>query len=186
MAFRRSSGSGGAANDPRIEDGVVLPPRRRGILGSLFRAPIAFGDFLVGQPVRDAKKMMTPETSKRFREEVMGDISESLNATHKPSRIETFDEAVARQGLTEDQIQKRFKQFVLISRVFYLTSFVCIGISIFYFWAGTSILASIATMVWGLAGSLSGWKYAYRAWQIKIRRLALPIEGLRNPEAWFV
>ena len=150
-------------------DAAQKPPKkRRGFKNWLQNKLIPVEE--VGQNVKLTRNMFSA---------VVGD--------DKSSRKETFDEAIKRQGLSEKELLDAYKRqriicFILAS----LASFVLLYIMFLLITAREFtdyFVALMATASVALLGTAS-LRSAFRAWQIRSKRLGGFDEFLRNSNAW--
>ena len=103
----------------------------------------------------------------------------------EPTRVETFDEAVQRMGLTEQALESQFKQF----RSVHLTLYLFAGALLVYsFWLllNAGAFSAISVLVASLGSAVYGYIHGFRAWQIQNRRLIRFQDALCEPGTYLV
>jgi hypothetical protein len=101
----------------------------------------------------------------------------------KPGRTETFTDAKARLGVADRVIEQRGRQHILVSRGCYAGATVALMYSGYQAYAGY-LFGTCVTLALTSMAFVHAWGYAFRAWQIRERRLAPFAEFARAPEAW--
>ena len=93
---------------------------------------------------------------------------------------ETFDEAVSRFNLSESDLLVRYQQFRSMSRIYFLTVLLSFTLGII-FKGALPIISSIGlSMI-----PLSLWfRWSFRAWQVRIRKLGSPKEFIAESYWW--
>lgn len=100
-------------------------------------------------------------------------------------RKETFEDAVARLQLSEDQLSVRCGSLVVGSRLSYAAAVALVLITAYYA-VGGQLLQVLAGGSLFFFAAVSGLVRSFRAWQIRIRRLAPLQEFMAKPELWIV
>lgn len=102
----------------------------------------------------------------------------------KNSRVETFDEAVRRQGLTEkDLIQVHFNY----SASFYISAFfgaICLALFSNALVAG-SIMYALSTLAIFLVCLANAFRFSFRTFQIRHKKLCSVSEWFSRRNEWF-
>lgn len=100
-------------------------------------------------------------------------------------RKETFDEAVQRQGLTNEDLLVVTGQLRFKSRLLYLSSILVILLGFYYAMNGSAlaVLSSFCISIMFICYAVPN---AMRFWQIKNKSLCSFKVWMRNPENWFV
>lgn len=98
-------------------------------------------------------------------------------------RTETFENAVARLGLSEAELAQRRRQFVFGARSCYLTGLAILALTAYHAYFG-NVAGGIGGLAVFLVCIYAGFLRAFRAWQIELQRLARFQEFLATPEAW--
>lgn len=118
--------------------------------------------------------------------QILGGIKkdmETIAASTKTRRHETFEAAIERLNLSETDLANRYKNLCTATRVMHFGGVIMVGFLLFAAWEGNILqflsAASIATICF-VGGSLN----AFRAWQIERRALGGFEEWLRSPQHW--
>lgn len=101
----------------------------------------------------------------------------------KSERAETFNQAQARLGVTNEDIAKVYKNYSISFYISVLCAFFCIGGAIHYYTEGTfiGVVSMLSIMSVCLANSF---RFSFRAYQIKHRTLCSPNEWYANKKEW--
>lgn len=105
------------------------------------------------------------------------------------SRIETFDEALKRLGVSYQDALGNHRNFVIVFYVSLIFSSICFTLAVDYMSSGNylGLASTIAIMLVCLANCM---KHSFRAYQIKVRRLCSFEEfgkgGVKNFFPWFI
>lgn len=115
-------------------------------------------------------------------------ISESVSRLANPkkyARVETFEQAVERLGVNDDDLKQNRYNFILS---FYISIFfvlVCFGMVNYNFFIASYLLGGLASFSIMLVICANAFKFSFRAYQIKKRRLGGLAEFYKTPNEWF-
>lgn len=99
-------------------------------------------------------------------------------------RHETYEDAVARLGLSEDQLERRRNELVIQSRIWYALSVVSLIYSL-YLGVNGSIIGVLGTLCIGLLiAFVSAFVLAFRVHQIDRKELFSFQEFLKDSSGW--
>ena len=98
---------------------------------------------------------------------------------------ETFDEAVKRLELTEEQLAVRHREFVLSSRVSYLCGLAVLMFSAYHACRG-NLAGGAGGLAFAMVGFCNGYLQAFQAWKISTRQLIRLGAFFHVPDAWLV
>lgn len=103
----------------------------------------------------------------------------------QPKRVETFEAAVKRQGLSEEFLAEQLDRLKNLQVIMYLMGG---AILLYAFWLFlyTSVLFGAVTAFWGAGILIRGYLYAYRAWQIANRDLIRLQDAIRIKSTYLV
>jgi hypothetical protein len=116
---------------------------------------------------RQQKQMAVSERQARFIGEAKDALANVRRLKVAPSRVETFEEAVARQGLTEEFLYGQMQRHKWI-------------------FMNTSGFMAISVLIAALAVAVNGYIHGFRAWQIENRNLVRLQDALRIPGTYLV
>ena len=102
----------------------------------------------------------------------------------KNARVETFEQAVLRLGVNNDDLKKNYNNFTTTFWVSFVFGLICFANIVSYGLDGKvlSTLASLSIMFVCLANCF---KYSFRAFQIRHRNLCAPSLFLQHKSEWF-
>lgn len=117
--------------------------------------------------------------------EAMAAIKRARSLKVAPTRIETFEEAVARKGYTEEHLNAQMRQHKNIHLALYAVAGVLLvwalhlGLKFNWFFGLGAFLAAASAGV-------NGYIHGYRAWQIEHRSLIRLQDAIRIPGTYLV
>lgn len=98
-------------------------------------------------------------------------------------RVESFDDAMKRLGLTENDIQVRYGNLCMASRIMYAGGGGAMLFMLYAGWQG-SIFQFVSSICIASVCFVSGAANAFRAWQIERRELGGFETWLQSPGDW--
>jgi hypothetical protein len=134
---------------------------------------------------RQQKQMAVSERQARFIGEAKDALANVRRLKVAPSRVETFEEAVARQGLTEEFLYGQMQRHKWIHLGLYLVAGFLL-VYAFWMFMNTSGFMAISVLIAALAVAVNGYIHGFRAWQIENRNLVRLQDALRIPGTYLV
>lgn len=113
----------------------------------------------------------------------------AVRKAYAPKRVpvrETFEEAVARQNLTDERLATQALSLKNASRGAYLCAGLMLLILLYSATTSDSVLRVMAVAVLFFFCMVQGWIRAFRFWQIKNRKLGGLREFTQRAEEWIV
>ncbi|WP_137921282.1 hypothetical protein [Hydrogenophaga sp. 2FB] len=124
------------------------------------------------------REMAYPTHLAGFNKEVFRTYKGLLSGNVAPKRVETFDAAVARQGLTEEFLSSQLEKLKNLHVAMYV-----IGafVLVYAVWLAitSSLLFGGVSAFWAVGIFVRGYLYGFRAWQIQNRDLIRLQDGIR-------
>lgn len=118
------------------------------------------------------------------------DVKKSANSAYdargwknREIRNERFEESVARQGLTEDDLRDSLRQKQVSAKIYLTLAAVCLASAGWGAWHD-DVYRVIASFAMGLMFVSLAMKWAFRAWQITERRLGGWWEWIGDAGNW--
>lgn len=103
-----------------------------------------------------------------------------IRDVRKPAEIETFEEVVARNGLTNRDIAAREAQLKKISIIYFSGVLLSILLMAYFQTVSTTLVGVGAALI----AAASWWKWSFRLWQVRARRLGSVAEFMSGD--WYV
>lgn len=100
--------------------------------------------------------------------------------------VESFEAAVQRQGLTEQDLAQRFAYFRRAQLMMYAGAIALLVYSARLYFNATGVSEFVCTPLAALAMVVRGYLFGFRAWQVRIRRLAPLGEAVRDLSTYLV
>ena len=145
---------------------------------------MGFFNWIGSRPKRLAdygKKVLGTEEIKKNADYIV-DMASSLNV--KSDRHETFENAYARLGLTEDRLKETYKYYM--DRFNMFIAFFGLGLVMTgYFLISGAPLSSLATLAFMLICLAQMFNASFRMLQIRKRELLSVMEWLKRKEEWW-
>lgn len=101
------------------------------------------------------------------------------------ARNETFEEAVKRHGVTDEDLKKNYNNFVITFYVSALFALVCLGLAFNYLFNEQSIMGGLSSLSIMSVCLANCFKYSFRAFQIKHRSLCSVKDFTPRVKEWF-
>ncbi len=117
----------------------------------------------------DFRTWMSMDSIKSTGENI-GDTIKSLKEINVTSRVETFDEAVARLSLDEDSISKRKRQCLYSAWLYVVLALGLVGYS-FYLLLSDHVLSFFIALIFSLIAGLNAYREAFWYFQMTIKKL---------------
>lgn len=134
---------------------------------------------------RQQKEMAYPAHVAELNRDVFRTYQGLFSGKVTPKRVERFEDAVARQGLTDAFLAEQLERLKNLQVVMY-----CLGgfILLYAIWLalGGSLLYGAVTAFWAFGIAVRGYLYAYRAWQIQHRDLIRLQDAIRIKSTYLV
>lgn len=102
-----------------------------------------------------------------------------------PTRVETFEQAVKRQGLTEDFLRQQMQRQKWVHLALYLVAGILL-VYAFWLFMNRGGMLSLGTLVAAVAVAVNGYIHGFRAWQIENRNLIRLQDAIRIPSTYLV
>lgn len=112
-------------------------------------------------------------------------IKRALAMRPKPGRVEQFEAAVQRLGLTQEELDAKMNGHMRIQWIFYTVA----GALIAYSWwltLNAGLIPGLTALIASLGPVVSGYMHGFRAWQIQNRNLIKLQDALRIPGTYLV
>lgn len=149
----------------------------------------ALGDFILGRGIWkfNRSNLMGDYADRAPQGQMFKDAWASVKKAYAPrsARKETFEEAVARLGLTAEALERQEKSILWSGRLAYAVAAATL-LPLIYAAAHGEVLRVISTAVLFFFCALQGWIRAMRVWQIRNRRLGSAGEFFAAADQWIV
>jgi hypothetical protein len=134
---------------------------------------------------RQQKQMAVSDRQAQFFDEAKAAVAKVRHLKVAPARVETFEEAVARQGLTEEFLYGQMQRHKWVHLGLYL---VAGALLVYAFWMflNSSAFMAVGVLVASFAVAVNGYIHGFRAWQIENRNLIRLQDALRIPGTYLV
>lgn len=143
-----------------------------------------FGGWISGV-VSQQREMAYPSHVAELNKEVFSTYKGLFNGSIKPKRVESFEDAVVRMGLTDKFLAQQLERLKNLHVVMY-----CLGglVLVYAFWLAMSsfLLFGAVSAFWGLGILVRGYIYGYRAWQIQNRDLIRLQDAIKIKSTYLV
>jgi hypothetical protein len=135
--------------------------------------------------LRQQKDMAISERQTRFFGEAKRAVDKVRKMRVAPTRVESFEAAVARQGLSEQFLLGQLQRHKWVHLALYL---VAGGLFVYAFWMfmNRSAFLAAGVLIASLAIAVNGYLHGFRAWQIENRNLIRLQDALRIPATYLV
>lgn len=134
---------------------------------------------------RQQKKMAVNDRQMQFLNEAKQSLSKAIKLKIAPTRVETFEAAVARQGLTEEFLHSQLQRHKWAHLCLYLAA-AAMFVYAFKVALQGSVILFIGVFAAAFATAVNGYIHGFRAWQIEKRNLIRLQDALRIPGTYLV
>lgn len=148
--------------------------------GKTTKSPGLFGRFWGQQ-----KKAVYSDASREFTADIAKIVRHVRAHDATPTRVETFQNAIDRFGLTADDLKRRETRFKHLHWGFYSLAFLLVLYAL-YVALNNSLYVGIVISFSALACLTQGYVYGFRAWQVQNRNLISLPAALRNPDTFLI
>lgn len=183
------------ATRPVDEEGTSKEPSFLRQLGQGFLAERAKGNlptlnprtwFMFRGSIRQQRELAMSDRQRQFLAETLEVIERVKNLRVKnPTRSDSFEAAVKRQGLTEDFLQKKMQRLKWMHLGLYVFSG---ALLVYAFWLALNhgLIVALGVLAASLCAAVHGYLHGFRAWQIEHRNLIRLQDALRIPGTYLV
>lgn len=135
--------------------------------------------------VRQQADMAISARQVEFFREAKSAVEKVRHMRVAPSRVESFEAAVARQGLSDQFLSEQMQRHKWVHLVLYL---VAGSLFVYALWLlmNRGPFLAVGVSLASLAIAVNGYLHGYRAWQIENRNLIRLQDALRIPATYLV
>jgi len=125
------------------------------------------------------------ESQRQFTRETVAGVRQAIAMRGVPTRVETFEAAVRRLGLTEDHLRSQFRQFAAVQLALYVVAAVLL---VYALWTvlSVSVITGFGITLAAVATAIQAYVIGLRAWQIKNRNLIRLQDAFRRLDTYLV
>lgn len=134
---------------------------------------------------RQQKQMAVSERQAQFFSEAKGAVVKARRLRVAPTRVESFEDAVARQGLSEEFLYSQMQRHKWVHLGLYLVAGALLAYA-FWMFLNFSVFMAVGVFSAALAVAVNGYIHGFRAWQIENRNLIRFQDALRIPGTYLV
>tara|TARA_B100001105_G_scaffold100778_4_gene80733 strand:+ start:124 stop:657 length:534 start_codon:yes stop_codon:yes gene_type:complete len=135
--------------------------------------------------LRQQKQMAVSDRQARFFSEAKGAVAKARRLKVAPTRVETFEEAIARQGLSEEFLYSQMQRHKWVHLGLYLVAGALL-VHAFWMFLNSSAFMALGVLIASFAVAVNGYIHGFRAWQIENRNLIRLQDALRIPGTYLV
>lgn len=154
------------------------------IFMSLMREQRKKGLFLRGL-FQQQKDMAVSDRQVQFIAEAKASAKTLRHWRVNPTRVESFESAVARQGLTPEFLQAQMQRHKWVHLILYLAAGTLLAYA-FWLFLNVGAMPGIVVAISAVGVAVNGYIHAFRAWQIEHRALIRLQDALRIPSTYLV
>ncbi|WP_136419527.1 hypothetical protein [Herbaspirillum sp. ST 5-3] len=99
------------------------------------------------------------------------------------ARKETFEQAVQRHGVTDEDLKKNYNNFVITFYVSVVFALACAGVGLGYVFDG-NLLGAVSALTITTVCLANAFKFSFRAFQIKHRSLCAVSDFMQRKSEW--
>lgn len=149
------------------------------------KKPPGFVGRLVGNFWREQKDMVVSKRQKQFLSETMDVVTRLREMRVAPTRVEEFEAAVARQGLTKQALETQFNRYKAVHLALYGISGALVVYAL-YLALNFNVYFGLGALIAAAGAAINGYLHGYRAWQIKNRNFILLQDAIKNVDTYLV
>jgi hypothetical protein len=138
-----------------------------------------------GRLFREQKEQAFNESHKRFLSEIWQQYKDIASLKKKPVVVESFEEAVERNSLTDEFLKEQFLRFRRAQFTIYAIA-VLLFVYAVYFSATAGLIWGLGVFVASIGAAINGYLNGFRAWQIKHRNLIRLQDAIWIPGTYWV
>lgn len=131
------------------------------------------------------REMAYPSHLAGFNKEVFRTYKGLLTGNVAPKRVETFEAAVARQGLTEEFLSSQLERLKNLHVAMYVLGALVLVYAV-WLAVSASLLFGGVSAFWAAGMFIRGYLYGFRAWQIQNRDLIRLQDAVRIRSTYLV
>lgn len=128
--------------------------------------------------ISQQKAMASSERQQEFFREAKETIERVRNLKVQPTRVETFEAAVRRLGLSQEQLREQCERHKRVHLTLYVLGS---SLLVYAFWLllNVGLIQAFGVLVASGAAFVNGYLHGYRAWQIENRNFIRLQDALR-------
>lgn len=133
------------------------------------------------------KKITNAEEIKKHSEDIMDLAGNYLSPKKilKNAKVETFEDAKRRLKVTEGEINQVYKNYAISFYISLAFAFICFIGFIYYAFFMQQIIASLSTAAILCVCAINAFKFSFRAFQIKHKKLCSVNDWWERSYEWF-
>lgn len=156
--------------------------KKEGVLKKVALAPVKLLNW-TAKPVYMPVVNQVKESKERLKPLVEFYDPRNVKKIKENSRVETYEQAKLRRGVSEADLDRNYRNFVIISYISIIVSIVSLGFLPYNILLGRYLPSCAWFFVFCWFGANS-FKYSFRAYQIRFRKLCSCSEFLNDKENW--